>query len=81
MQTTLPQFTSVSPAYGRDFLTAKAAKESWEAGQDWLINDLGNAGKYTSIRDQAPGSTVHLRFKQNRNITIFKKSLKASNHA
>ena len=33
---------TVIPAYGRDFKTAKKARESWDAGQDWIVADCSN---------------------------------------
>jgi len=31
---------TVTPAYGRDYKTAKAARASWNGNQDWVITDL-----------------------------------------
>jgi len=34
--------TTVTPAYGRDYKTAKAALADWNAGKDFIINDISN---------------------------------------
>lgn len=68
----MPQMPStVTPAYGRDYKTAKAAKESWLAGKDWAVADIMNRwyGKPISIRDFAPGQSVILRFDGMRKVT------------
>ena len=31
---------TVTPAYGRDYKTAKGARASWEAGEDWIISQF-----------------------------------------
>ena len=31
--------TTVTPAYGRDYKSAKAAKADWNADKDFIIND------------------------------------------
>ena len=53
---------TMTPAYGRDYKTAKAAKESWYGGDDWIVNDLTNRwdGKPASYRDIP--EMVRLRF-------------------
>jgi hypothetical protein len=53
---------TVTPAYGRDYKTAKAAKADWKAGKDWIIADISNPydGKPVSIRDNC--DDVMLRF-------------------
>lgn len=34
--------TTVTPAYGRDYKTAKAAKADWADNKDFIINDMFN---------------------------------------
>lgn len=53
--------TTVIPAYGRDYRTAKAAKADWEAGKDFIISNMFDRydGKPVSCRD---GLDVMIRF-------------------
>jgi hypothetical protein len=45
---------TVGPAYGRDYITGKAAEEDWNAGKDFKILTYGpDEGRYISIRDAA----------------------------
>lgn len=67
---TLPNFTEVIPAYGRDYRSAAAAKADWTAGKDF---QMASTGQYTSIRDQAVGTTILLRYQALRNVATFKK--------
>ena len=59
---------TVSPAYGRDYITAKAAEEDWMAGLDFRIEDVGpDEGRYISIRDAAD-LEVTIRYNRKRNV-------------
>jgi len=56
---------TLTPAYGRDYRTAKAAKTDWLAGKDFIIADLFGKwdGKPTSIADrESLGKFVTIRF-------------------
>jgi hypothetical protein len=59
-----PLPSTVVPAYGRDYKTAKEAKEAWLAGKDWKVADYFSPwdGKPISIRDFPTGTAVTLRF-------------------
>ena len=54
---------TLTPAYGRDYKTAKAAKDAWADGVDFIIADMSSPwnGKPTSIRDGHAGY-INLRF-------------------
>jgi hypothetical protein len=56
--------TTITPAYGRDYKSAKAAKADWEAGKDFRISDLFHPddGRYVSIHDTSPNETWMIRF-------------------
>lgn len=60
-----------TPAYGRDYKTAKEACDSWESGQDWILRDYSSPwnGKPANRQD-VPGAVL-LRFSQNRKVTSF----------
>tara|TARA_R110000803_G_scaffold29834_3_gene67785 strand:+ start:339 stop:539 length:201 start_codon:yes stop_codon:yes gene_type:complete len=56
-------FMTVTPAYGRDYKTAKQAKSAWVDGFDFIINQYGHQydGKPVSINDGAK-EKIQLRF-------------------
>ena len=60
--------TTVIPAYGRDYKSAKAAKQDWIDGKDFIICDMSHPydGKPCSIRD---GLKVFIRFDKDQKIT------------
>lgn len=63
-------YTTITPAYGRDYKSAKAAKE------DFLINRkdfiLQPQEQYCSISDFAPGVTVNIRYKRMTQVAVVK---------
>ena len=63
-------FITVTPAYGRDYKTAKAAKADWQAGKDFIIRSYGHPydGKPMSIKDKGSES-INIRFDGLRKIT------------
>ena len=62
---------TVTPAYGRDYKTAKAAKAAWAAGEDFIIADFSSPwdGKPTNIHDEHAGF-INLRFNQLRKVAV-----------
>jgi hypothetical protein len=69
MATTLPNFSELTPSYGRDYTSGKDAKAAFLAGKDFT---LAATGQQTSIADVAPGGTVLLRFKRNTGVVSLK---------
>jgi hypothetical protein len=67
-------FKTLIPAYGRDYKSAKAAKECFLGGNDWIIADISDPydGKPCSIRDFESGTGITLRYKQLRSLTTVK---------
>jgi|TARA_R110000751_G_scaffold36730_1_gene89533 hypothetical protein len=59
---------TVTPAYDRDYKSAKAAKADWKDGKDFIIADLSHPydGKPCSIRD---GLKVTIRYNRLMHIT------------
>ena len=58
---------TVTPSYGRDYTTAKAAKHAWNNRQDWIIQQVGHRydGKPINKADaDREGIKVMLRFCQ-----------------
>ena len=64
--------TTVIPAYGRDYKSAKDTEKDFRDGKDFVIADISNRwdGKYCSIRDFAVGDQIKIRYKGLRNVTI-----------
>ena len=55
------QYLSAVPAYGRDYKSAKAVKADWDAGKDFMIQDMSHSG-YVNKDDATKGSTVVIRY-------------------
>ena len=53
---------TMTPAYGRDYKSAKAAKESWYGGDDWIINDITNRWDGKPATRKELNETVKLRY-------------------
>ena len=68
--------TTVSPAYGRDYPTAKAAVAAWEAGDDFLLRDCTSRwdGKPINLEDarEAGYKEVNLRFNKLAGVVVVK---------
>jgi hypothetical protein len=62
-------YRSLSPAYGRDFKSAKDAKDSFLSGKDWIDSA---SGSYCSVSDFAAGVTVNLRYKKLHSVAVVK---------
>ena len=54
-------FLSAIPAYGRDYKSAKAVKADWDAGKDFMIQDVARSG-YVNKNDAPKGSTINIRY-------------------
>jgi len=63
--------TTLIPAYGRDYTTAKKAKADWKAGKDFIIANTHHPfdGKPMSINATLPGERFLLRFSRLTKIT------------
>jgi hypothetical protein len=58
----------VTPAYGRDYKSAKAAKQDWNEGKDFQDTVTQ---RYVSKRDADADTTLRviIRYDQNRKVT------------
>lgn len=56
---------TLTPAYGRDYKSAKEVKADWDANKDFIIADVfgGNCGRMVS-KEQAPKGTCVIRYKK-----------------
>jgi len=65
---------TLTPAYGKDYKSAKEVKEDWEAGKDFVINDImsPNDGSYINKEDaiKAGMKSVKIRYKKLAQITV-----------
>ena len=52
----------VSPAYGRDYKTARTAIEDWFNGKDFISKDILSMGKYCSTRDFKVNEMIEIRY-------------------
>lgn len=55
-------YLTVSPAYGRDYKSAKDAKSDFLGGKDFRMESIGQGGTYCSLRDFAQGVEVSIRY-------------------
>jgi len=64
-------YITVSPAYGRDYKSAKDAQEAWASGLDFILHDLTSSwdGKPCSVRDFPPDTHVNIRYHNLTQIT------------
>lgn len=63
--------TTVLPAYGRDYKTARAAKHDWALGKDFIIADFFSPddGRYINMQDaEDAGLSITIRFCQKTKI-------------
>lgn len=62
------------PAYGRDYKSAKAVKEDFDAGKDFQIADISSPydGKYVNKAQLDKGSTHTIRYKKLTQVCVVK---------
>lgn len=64
-------YYSLTPAYGRDYKTAKEVKEAFSAGKDF-VGDYNLGFRLCNKKDFKPGDTVNLRYKKDRSVVPYK---------
>ena len=66
-------YTTLTPAYGRDYKSKKAVLEDWAAGKDFIIADMfhPDSGRYTSKRDWT-GKSVNIRYQKLSKVLVTK---------
>ena len=55
---------SLTPAYGRDYASAKQAVKAFKDGHDWIIH-APSGSTYCSVLNFAVGAIVTLRYRKN----------------
>jgi hypothetical protein len=68
---------TVSPAYGRDYKSGKAARADWDANKDFVIQSMSFQGSYVNKGQSeelldAGISEVMIRFKRMENFVLVK---------
>ena len=64
---------TLTPAYGRDYKSKKALLADWDAGKDFIINDISHLydGKPANKQDLM-GQTIKFRYGNLRKLFIHK---------
>lgn len=62
-------YLTLAPAYGRDYQSAREAKQSFLSGKDWID---ARCGSYCSVSDFEAGVTVNLRYGKLRKVAVVK---------
>ena len=70
----MTRYVTVTPAYGRDYKSAKAAKADFNANKDFILQDFMSPwdGKYAGKDDlihSGDYDVVNIRYKRNKMIT------------
>ena len=61
---------TLTPAYNRDYKSAKSAIADFIAGKNFIFNSPTQHA-YCSIRDCDAGDTVTIRYNNNRSVTTY----------
>lgn len=67
----MARYLSAIPAYGRDYKSAKAVREDWDAGKDFLIQDMVESG-YINKDDKPADLTLNIRYKNLTQVCVIK---------
>ena len=63
---------TLTPAYGKDYKSAKEVKEAWNRGSDFIIADFGHRYEGKPINKAQANETVNIRFSQLRKVVVIK---------
>lgn len=64
-------YYTLTPAYGRDYRTAKDAKADFEAGNDFILNSYDGNGLINKEQLNRP-CQVNIRFAKQAKLTVVK---------
>lgn len=70
-------YYSLTPAYGRDYKTAKEVKEAFDSGKDF-VGDYNLGFRLCNKEAFKPGDTVNLRYKKDRSVVPYKVTAKTA---
>ena len=77
----MTKYTTVSPAYGKDYSSAESAITDWLTGRDFILRDITSRwyGKPCSIRNAADlGEVINIRYDQLRKVAVYKPAKQAT---
>jgi hypothetical protein len=62
----------VTPAYGKDYKTSKEAREAWDRGADFIIQDIVHpaCGKPCNKRDVPKGEEITIRYDKMQKLVV-----------
>ena len=64
---------TLTPAYGRDYKSAKAVKADFDANKDFVVADMfSGSGRYANKQDLPAGSSVNIRYNKLRDVVVIK---------
>jgi hypothetical protein len=61
----------LSPAHGRDYKSAKAAKADFDMGRDFCVESIFSGGWHAN-KTQLAGYTCEIRYNQFRSLVVVK---------
>jgi hypothetical protein len=61
---------TVTPAYGRDYKSAKAAKADWDANLDFVYHDISSRWNGMMCSKQELEGSVKLRYARNTRVIV-----------
>lgn len=64
----MTNYVSAVPAYGRDYKSKKEVLADWNAGKDFLIQDLMRSG-YVNIKDKPADMVLNVRYARLTKVT------------
>lgn len=64
-------YLSAVPAYERDYKSAKAVREDWAAGKDFLIQDMTASG-YINKDDKPADVVLNVRYARLTKVAVIK---------
>jgi hypothetical protein len=65
------RYVSAVPAYGRDYKSGKEVQAAWDAGQDFLIQDMQYSG-YVNKDDKPADLVLNIRYKRQTMVKVIK---------
>lgn len=70
----MSKYITLTPAYGRDYTSGKAAQADFDADKDFILNDMSSPydGKPVNKSQIDKGTTVNLRYKRLTQIKVVK---------
>lgn len=65
------RYVSAVPAYGRDYKSKKAVQADWDAGKDFLVQDVMLSG-YVNKDDKPEDVTLNIRYDRLTKVHVIK---------